>query len=194
MAYEVVLKYAGRLSDFGLLSTVEFPILQTHNINIELSQVQLYLPDEYHWYNFDGNATEVEGEGDFDAGEVAYETQQLEKLTQIIRGKDQFSQSRAIFNVKKRGEELKQWLATNKAESSNEQLQLNIDSNYRVLEAAQQEIQQLQEQEEVTVDNRAVFNSLYEQQHATALPATRLLGSAATSMPPCRSSSRNSRR
>jgi len=164
--YDVVLKYAGALGHLRLLRSVDFPVVRTENINVELSQVQLYLPEQYDWYQFDGTATQVEGEADFDAGFVAYQTQQVEELTQIIRGTNQFSQSRAVYNVKKLQDQLEDWRSRTfrGKKSSNQQLYLNLDSNQRVLEAAEQEIRELAQQEEQAPDNRDLLNSFYFEQ------------------------------
>ena len=94
--YPVVLKYAGKFDRLRTLRTVDIPVVRTININVELSQVKLYLPEDFRWVHFEGTATRVLGEDDFAAGYMAYRTQQVEKLTQIIRGSNEFSKSRAM--------------------------------------------------------------------------------------------------
>ena len=42
--YEVVLKYGGQLGQLGAISHVEFPLIHTVNIHVELSQVELDVP------------------------------------------------------------------------------------------------------------------------------------------------------
>ncbi len=166
--YEVVLKYAGHIDAFRFFNAVQFPVVQTENINIELSQIKLYLPDEYRWYRFDGTATRVGSEDDFDAGFVAYQTQQVEKLTQIIRSANQFSQSRAIYNVEKLGKELQSWQKRKRnRKHANAQLRMNLDSNGRVLKAAEEEIKQLAGKQQATTDNRDALNYFYEGQQNT---------------------------
>lgn len=183
--YDVVLKYAGKLDDLRFLSAVQFPIIRTENINIELSQVKLFLPKDFHWFDFDGNATQVSGQGDFDADFVAYQTQQVEKLTQIIRGAKGFSQSRAIYNVQKLGEELQAWRSKSSRRATNEQLRANLDSNKRVMEAATQEIEELADQDEQLGDNRDRLNDFYEEQRnvLSRNSVTRLYGNFATPAP-----------
>ena len=92
------------------------------------------------------------------------QTQQVEKLTQIIRGSNQFSQSRAIYNVEKLGEELKLWRERSGKSSLNEQMRSNIRSNEIVFEAAEEEIRELAEQERIVPDNRKLLNTFYDQQ------------------------------
>ncbi|MBE3070981.1 MAG: hypothetical protein IMZ66_12165, partial [Planctomycetes bacterium] len=53
--YAVVLKYAGRIESLeNLRWAVRFPLIRTVNINVELSQVQLYLPETHVWFDFRG--------------------------------------------------------------------------------------------------------------------------------------------
>ena len=176
--YPVVLKYAGKVDELTALSPVRFPIIRTENINIELSQVKLYLPEDYRWYQFDGTATRVASEEDFVADYVAYQTQQVEKLTQIIRDSNQFSKSRAISNVGRLDAELKQFRGARGERVANERLRLNFDSNASVLEAATQEIEDLQEQEQEVPDNRKRLNDFFFEQQNTLSRngATRLGG------------------
>ncbi len=183
--YPVVLKYAGKFDSLDALTPIEFPVIRTENIHIELSQVKLYLPKDYRWLQFDGTATRVAGEEDFAAGYVAYQTQQVEKLTQIIRASNEFSKSRAIYNVEKLGEQLRQMNSRRAAATSNERLRENLDSNARVLEAANQEIEELENQNVQTTDNRERLNAFYgQQQNALARNSvTRLGGNFAAGKP-----------
>jgi hypothetical protein len=162
--YDVVLKYAGKLDGLGFFQPVQFPVIRTQNINIERSQVKLHLPVEYRWFQFDGTATRVGSQSDFDADFVSYETQKLEKLTQILRSANQFSQSRAMFNIKKQSEEFRQWKVQNVPRSSSDQLRKNLESNARASEAATQAIAEQAEGEEMSADNRAILNSFYQLQ------------------------------
>ena len=88
-----MLKYAGKLDRLAPLRSVQFPVLQTKNIAIELSQVKLYLPETHQWYDFAGTAARVDDEEGLQAGIVGYETRQVEKLTEIMRGSNRFSKS-----------------------------------------------------------------------------------------------------
>lgn len=162
--YEVVLKYAGQLGTLRFPRSVRFPIIRSENINIELSQVKLYLPETHRWYHFDGTAARVAGEEDFEAGFVAYQTQQIEELAQTIRSSNQFSRSRAIYNVEKLGKQFGSWHEGIENKTSNEVLQSKLERNRRVFEAAEQQIRDVAGQEEQTVDNRGILNRFYEQQ------------------------------
>ncbi len=184
--YPVVLKYAGKFDGLGVLAPLQFPIIRTENIHIELSQVKLHLPEDYHWYQFDGTATRVRGEEDFVAGYVAYQTQQVEKLTQIIRASNEFSKSRAVYNVGRLGEELQQLQSDRGRGESNEQLRSNLYSNARVLEAATQEIEELEKLDVQVTDNRERLNTFFEQQQngLSRNSVTRLGGNFAAEVQP----------
>ena len=60
----VQLKYGGRLPQVSSLSQVQFPLMKTLNINVELSQVRLMVPETFDWFDFGGTMGRVENEGD----------------------------------------------------------------------------------------------------------------------------------
>ena len=91
---------------------------------------------------------------------MAYRTQQVEKLTQIIRGSNEFSKSRAMYNVKVLEQEFQGLEREGRGMAGNTVLQANIDSNARALQAASQEIEQLEEQVQAETDNRGRLNEL----------------------------------
>ncbi|HUP77530.1 MAG TPA: hypothetical protein VM260_03145, partial [Pirellula sp.] len=57
--YSVELNYAGRLKKAGFASKLEFPLIESININVELSQVKLHLPENHYWYGFEGTFGQV---------------------------------------------------------------------------------------------------------------------------------------
>ena len=80
--YAAVLIYGGKLAALGL-SSVNFPLLHTKNINVERSVVQLRLPENYRWFNFGGTA-EMADEAGVAANRLSYQANQLEWLLKII--------------------------------------------------------------------------------------------------------------
>ncbi len=100
LSYEVVLKYGGRLSPPGKLGGVEFPFVHCENIRPELSQVRLYVPPQYQWFDFGGTMQPVGEEADLQAGYVAFLTKQTEQLISTIEHGDRYSQLRAAVNIK----------------------------------------------------------------------------------------------
>ena len=63
LCYDVVLKYGGRMPALGTLGHVEFPLIHCENIRPDLSQVRLYVPDRYRWFDFGGTMRLVAGGG-----------------------------------------------------------------------------------------------------------------------------------
>jgi hypothetical protein len=165
--YPVVLRYAGQLARVRSLRAVDLPFIRTTNIQPELSQVKLFLPDEFRWVHFDGTATRVAGEEDFQAAYVAYRTQQVEKLTQILRGSNAFSKSRAALNVRYLGEELKV-LQQEGRRAKAAQLRENLASNSLVLQAATEEMARVTERMEESEDNRDRLQVFFRQQGNSA--------------------------
>ena len=61
------LDYPGRAEIRGTVRSpahaapVDIPVVRTININVELSQVKLYLPEDFRWVHFEGTATQVPG-------------------------------------------------------------------------------------------------------------------------------------
>jgi hypothetical protein len=99
--YAVVLKYGGEMAPLGAARiSVEFPIVRTLNIDVELSQVELYLPENYRWFNFRGTTRQVAEEGTFEAGVLAYHSKQAEGLIQTLRSSNPFAKARASTNLK----------------------------------------------------------------------------------------------
>ena len=85
--YPVVIKYGGTTSVPGLFSRVQFPLIHTLNINVELSQVRLRLPESFDWFNFHGTLGRVQSESDLQAGWLSYRTRQLTDLSQLLGSK-----------------------------------------------------------------------------------------------------------
>ena len=75
------------------------------NINVELSQVELYVPPSYRWMNFGGTMRVVSSEGDLAAGQLAYNTKQIGLALEALRGKDSYARVRAMNNLKSLQEE-----------------------------------------------------------------------------------------
>jgi hypothetical protein len=170
--YSVVLKYGGSLDRFALLRTVQFPLIQTVNINVEQSQIKLVLPTTQNWYRFDGTATQVAGEDDFVAGYVAYRTDQIESLTQVLRGSNYFSQMRASDNITNLqteiGQEIAQLKRSTGRRASSAKLRYNLDLNERAFQNAAEQVQQLSRTEgRKEEDNRKRLDMFYERQSNT---------------------------
>lgn len=161
--YDVVLKYGGSLGAISNWGQVAFPLIETVNINVEQSQVRLWLPETHQWFNFDGSAVQVDDAAELDASYLAYQTRQVERLTEALRSKNSFSVTRAAGNLK----QLQQVAPiANSGNESNLNWQTNYDNNSIALEQALKEVDEIEERREVIVDNRSTFNSFYEEQRS----------------------------
>ena len=75
--YAVTLKYGGRMEGLGPYHHVEFPLIRSVKIQIEESQVRLWLPTTHRWFAFEGTMGLAAQEGDLMAGYLKYKNQQI---------------------------------------------------------------------------------------------------------------------
>lgn len=170
--YPVQLKYAGQLGDLNGFSEIEFPVIETLNINVQLSQLHLRLPDTHQWMNFGGTMTKVDSRGKLEESYLSYKRRQIEQLAEQIRDKSSkfgsFSKSRAYSNLKKLENEmnvLQSRQSLQQRSTSQSELQSLLTLNNDAIQQAQ-EIYSLENSKvaEIQVDNRANFNGLVEGQ------------------------------
>ena len=126
--YAVILKYGGTLGSLGNLGTVGFPLIHTVNINVETSQVRLYLPKNHYWFDFGGDMKLVT-EADHAAGQVAYNTRQLQKIAEVLSGDDDYARARAIANSNRLMAENKSLINQQAGRRGNQELSENVDLN-----------------------------------------------------------------
>ena len=148
--YAVILKYGGSIDDLGALRvSVAFPLIRPVNINAELSQVQVYLPETHAWFWFRGTMSRVTEEGTLQAGVLAYKNKLAGRLMQTLRSDNPFAQTRAKTNLYQISRDIKthkQSLGqkyygnvTLQSEISNAGVVLkNVDKEIQVQEQAQQ--------------------------------------------------------
>jgi hypothetical protein len=167
--YPVVLKYGGKLAALGSLNSVDFPLIHTVNINVELSQVRLYLPETHQWYDFDGTLGRVADEQDLRAGYYSYQTKQTERLLKTMQSGDQFAQVRAANSLKQMGANLRQLGVAIQRGSQAESLQKEFQKNDEVLRQAEQQVLQFENApaDQRAVDNRARLEDLYQGQRTS---------------------------
>jgi hypothetical protein len=164
--YPVVLKYGGQLKRLGAVDRVDFPLMRTVNIHVELSQVELYVPETYDWFDFDGTMRLVESEGDLAAGWLEYNTKQIGLALQSLRSSDSYERTRAINNLKVLQAESEALKQSAEAYRGNAQLAKQLESNTALqqglgaeINASPQDSRQLDES-----DNRSRLNDLYRAQ------------------------------
>lgn len=164
--YEVVLKYGGQLPTPGRMSSVTLPLIRTVNINAESSQVRLYMPDRYHWFDFGGTMTRVEDEAALAAGVVAYQTKQAERLDQVMRGPSSFAQVRAAANLQVLQSEVRKYQQVTQSLGFSSELAHVWESNALIIAGAARQSEQVHEQLNLmdTKDNRGSLNRYYADQ------------------------------
>ena len=168
--FEVVLNYGGEIALPGPLDTVAFPFLRTVNVSVELSQVWLYLPEEYNWFRFDGTAGRVEDEGDLAAGYVHYQTQVATRLTQAMQHGSAFTQARAASSFKGLQAEQQELAGVVERYGYNESLERELNSNTAIVGQAVEWAAKVEERsagELAATDNRGKLNGLYDAQRTT---------------------------
>lgn len=99
--YEVVLRYGGRMPAPSRLGAAEFPMIRCLNITPALCQATLYLPEQYHWFDFGGTMRRVVGETELDVGRIQYQNKQLKQIGLALEKGDKWAKSRAAFNIKR---------------------------------------------------------------------------------------------
>ena len=176
--YPVQLKYAGSLGQLSNLREVEFPVIETLNINVQLSQLHLRLPNSHRWMNFGGTMTKVDSEGKLEESYLSYKSRQIQQLAEQIQSESSFygdySRKRAYGNLKKLQRDMDEYESADKSSSSMgnsrrggqevlDLLNLNNDAIQRAEESFRQ---QSSTQSEIAVDNRSNFNQLIEGQSA----------------------------
>jgi hypothetical protein len=169
--YAVVLKYGGQMPEPGSVRAVRFPLIRTVNINVELSQVRLRLPETHSWFNFGGSMRRT-ADDELRAGFLAYQTRQIQRLSQLLKGSDDFTKARATSNLKQLGlglTDLQDQYGVAADQSSSQVVQQELNANYEALQEAHRQIAQEEQAEgrQPAADNRFRFNDLFESQRNT---------------------------
>ena len=164
--YEVVLKYAGRIAQLDRLTAVSFPLIQSININVELSQARLYLPQTHRWFDFGGSMGRVTQAGDLEAGFLSYKTRQVKRLVETLQDDNAYAQVRASRNIADLKKELGAYQSRLGSYAGNEELKRQQASQSEVLELAQREAQRLEPKPRGLADvgNRARLYELWTTQ------------------------------
>ncbi len=164
--YVVLLKYGGYMPAPGGLRRVEFPLIATVNIPVELSQVRLFLPDTQRWSNFSGTMRRVLGEGDLAAGVVRYQTRLVERLIRTMLGDSPFAQVRAAANLEILKPQTAEYRQFASRYGFNRDLQQEIVSNDAIVRQAEVQSKELidERQSGGVKDNRDKLNSVYANQ------------------------------
>lgn len=165
--YEVEIRYAGRLPALGAWRSLDFPLLRSANVPVELSQVSLFLPDTFSWFDFGGTMRRVEDEAELAAGFVRYQTRLTERLGQTLEGDNPFARIRAASSMKEVESQTERIRRARSSYGYNAALEAELESHEAVAARAQAQQQQVQQQAAPTaesLDNRAKLDRLFENQ------------------------------
>ena len=166
--YGVELKYAGKLKMAGFTTKLEFPLIESININVELSQVKLLLPENLYWYGFDGTLGQVRGQSDFLAGWLLHKNKQIDRLSQLTtKDSELFSKARAEENLKQLESTVKLQLSNSAVDlNANSSLQEQVMQNDFVNSEVKARIAQSESEgrSKAAPDNRSFFNGLLDSQ------------------------------
>jgi hypothetical protein len=166
--YDVALTYGGSTRILGTARSTPFPIARVQNINIERSQVRLYLPRDRQWFWFGGSMQRTQ-EAEYQADYLGYLGEELDLVAQALRSKNPYHQARALGNLKG----LKSAMESHKATYGEYAPNAELERNYAANTAKMQEIERLVQQAEVTqeesaiVDNRERLRQRWRSQKAT---------------------------
>lgn len=163
--YSVEIKYGGNLGRLRTLKQVDFPLIRTENINVEHSQVQLYLPEGYEWPYFGGTMSRVKSAADLEKGLQQYFQKKVNEAKLALQSNDLNTQIRAQANLSGL---MQQWQYNSYNLANNELRDLELSrQNYSDLQSAQAEAnQQVLDllNETAASDNRGRLNDAWAKQ------------------------------
>jgi hypothetical protein len=165
--YPVQLKYGGRMPPLASLSQVRFPLMRTVNINVELSQVTLRLPDEYDWssyFEFGGTMRSVADEGELAEVYQSYLNKRIQEAKELLSSANPYTQIRAQSNLR----QARILFDTSRSMSANNLKQAAIELQTRndlLLDDAERQVQDQQSAQRQEVgDNRERLNYYWAEQ------------------------------
>jgi hypothetical protein len=163
--YSVEITYGGSLGKLSSLRQIQFPLIRTRGINVEQSQVQLFLPEGYEWPYFGGTMKQVSSEVELEEGFQAYFSRKVSEARQALQSDDLNTQLRAQANLSGL---MQTWHFNSSSRASNNLKQSGLAlNNYSDLQSAQQDAEaqvQMQLEGLDIADNRGRLNETWEKQ------------------------------
>lgn len=170
--YEVVLKYGGHRPLSGHLRTSPFPLLQTINVEVERSQVELRLPATRQWTDFRGTMRKMPSREDLESYFLEYQTRQAKRLLQTLKFGSEFSRARAYSNVKILNKSLRQnqsaWKKKHQRDSES-RLKSQLEESEEVLVQTEDELQRARkqlDQQAGGIENYQAIRDAYKKQRS----------------------------
>ena len=100
--YAVEVKYGGAINLKVNGGATAFPLVRSNNINIELSQVRLHLPESMIWFDFNGTMRLVASDSALAEGFQSYLNKRIQEAAQALAsGSNEYSKVRAAVNLSK---------------------------------------------------------------------------------------------
>ena len=140
--YAVVLKYGGQLQPVGTVDRVDFPLIRTVNINVELSRVRLRLPETHTWFDFGGTMRQVFDEGSYEADFFSYNAKQVKRLMQALNTDNHYARARSMNNLKQLGLAVQNYKQQFGDYMPNDAFKRNFDVNEDLIRQAEQQTQE----------------------------------------------------
>jgi hypothetical protein len=141
--------------------------MKTVNVNVELSQVRLYVPDTHRWFAFSGTMRRVDADEDFIASYLRYKTEQLTTFSKSLASENPYARVRARSNLKQLAAEVEQLQTqTRDYRGLSKELDESLIANTTALQRAKQALQ-LQAEQELdvpSVNNRGQLNYFFSNQ------------------------------
>lgn len=162
--YQIVLKYGGQLASVSELSRVSFPLITTtsQSIQVEQSQVRLYLPRSHQWFDIGGTMKYVADDSELAGGISSYFYRQFEETKELLGSADDYTRARAMNNLKQLSGK---WLMTKSQLGEESGGELATRNDQLLSEANELATQQQAQQEQLYSDNnRAQLFSLWKEQ------------------------------
>lgn len=99
--YSVEIKYGGQMPAIVTHHKVDFPLVKTSNINVEMSQLRLLLPENHHWYGFGGAVKPGAGREQRRTGQgfQSYLGKKIQETKSLLSSNDINTQLRAQSNL-----------------------------------------------------------------------------------------------
>ncbi|MCU0878555.1 MAG: hypothetical protein MUF06_12280 [Pirellulaceae bacterium] len=165
--YPVELKYGGRMVELRSLAEVQFPLIKTVNINVELSKVRLLLPAEFDWsryFQFGGTMRHVRDERDLAAVDQTYLQRRIEETSKLLTSANPYTRVRAKSNLDQTTILLDDSQSMGGANQSDEGRALYARNTALLAEAEKKIQEQARAAEAEENDNRSKLSSYWMEQ------------------------------
>ena len=162
--YAVEVKYGGAINLKVNGGITVFPLVRSNNINIELSQVRLHLPESMNWFDFNGTMRLVESDSALAEGFQSYLNKRIQEAAQAIAsGSNEYSKVRAAVNLS----QSRQLFEDNRRNffGSSSDIDQWYLQNDKLLQDAEEQVQnELDRAAEAILDNRTRLNRAWAEQ------------------------------